>query len=272
MGRIGGLEQAFADVEGAANAALTSANALTRLAKQLQKAAKEGNIAAIKRLQSRLGDSVGAVDADVSAAVASWPFGDAEEEACLRDGYAEELRAAAAEHGLTMHERDGRLFASPSIVRILPGDRAVRIDQKQVSAIRPSHLAQLLAENQKKPGRYPVAQFLEALHTVYLDIVRGDETASRLMREKQGRVVSLARVYRLFTSLPGSEREYTNVDFARDLYLLDTSGVTTTKRGAVVSFPASSGTRSPKAGDVFTFVGPDGQDAQYYAVRFTEAG
>ncbi len=68
MGRIGGLEQAFADVENAADAALKSASALTKLAKDLQKAAKEGNIAAIKRLQSRLGDSVGAVDANVSAA------------------------------------------------------------------------------------------------------------------------------------------------------------------------------------------------------------
>jgi len=271
MGRIGGLEQAFADVENAADTALKSASALTKLAKDLQKAAKQGNIAAIKREQGRLGGALDDLSNGVSAAVKSWPFGDAEEEARLRDGYADELRAAAAERGLTLHERDGRLFASPSIVRILPGDRAVRIDQKQVSAIRPSHLAQLLAENQKKPGRYPVAQFLEALHTVYLDIVKDDESASRLMQGKQGRVVPLARIYRLFTSRPGQQREYTNVDFARDLYLLETSGATTTKGGATVSFHASSGTRSHKAGDVFTFVGPDGRDAQYYAVRFTEA-
>lgn len=271
MGRASGLEQAFADVENAADAALKSASALTKLAKDLQKAAKQGNIAAIKREQGRLGGALDDLSNGVSAAIASWPFGDAEEEACLRDGYAEELREAASERGLTMYERDGRLFASPSIVRILHGDRAVRIDQKQVSAIRPSHLAQLLAENQKKPGRYPVAQFLEALHTVYLDIVRDDESASRLMQGKQGRVVPLARIYRLFTSRPGQQREYTNVDFARDLYLLDTSGVTTTRSGAVVSFHASSGTRSHKAGDIFTFVGPDGRDAQYYAVRFTEA-
>lgn len=271
MGRIGGLEQAFADVENAAAAALKSAKDLEGLARRLQNAAKQGNIAHIKQWQGRLGDALSALGEDVSAAATSWPFEDTEEGAYLRDGYAEELREAASERGLTLHERDGRLFASPSIVRILPGDRAVRIDQKQVSAIRPSHLAQLLAENQKKPGRYPVAQFLEALHTVYLDIVRDDESASRLMQGKQGRVVPLARIYRLFTSRPGQQREYTNVDFARDLYLLETSGATTTKGGATVSFHASSGTRSHKAGDVFTFVGPDGRDAQYYAVRFTEA-
>lgn len=266
---MGRLEQAFADVEGAAEAALKSAKDLESLAKRLQKAAKEGNIAAIKREQGRLDGALSALSEDVSAAAGSWTLEEAEEEARIRDGYADELREAAAERGLTLHERDGRLFASPSIVRVLPSERAVRIDRKQVSAIRPSHLAQLLAENQKRQGKYPVARFLEALYEVYVDIVRGDESASRLMQqEKQGRVVPLARIYRLFTSLPGQRREYTNADFARDLYLLETSGATTTKSGAVASFPASSGTRR----EVFTFVGPDGQDAQYYAVRFTEAG
>lgn len=269
---MGKLEQAFADVEDAADAALKSANALTGLAKRLKKAAKEGNVTAMKREQERLGGALAALSKDVSTAAGAWPLGDAEEEAYLRDGYAEELRAVAAERGLTMHERDGRLLASPSIVRPLPSERAVRIDRKQVSAIRPSRLVALLREIQKKQGRYTAARFLEALHAVYTDIVRGDETASRLMQEKQGRVVPLARIYRLFTSLPDSEREYGATDFARDLYLLETSGKTTTKNGAVASFHASSGTRSPKAGDVFTFVGPDGRDAQYYAVRFTEVG
>ena len=267
---MGRLEQAFADVEDAAGAALKSANDLGRLARKLQKAAEEGNIAAIKREQDRLDGAMSDLSASASAAACSWPLADADEDACIRDGYADELREAATERGLTLHERDGRLFASPSIVRLLPSERAVRIDRKKSYAIRPSHLAHMLAENQKKPGRYPVAQFLESLHAVYVDIVRGDETASRLMPGKQGRVVPLARIYRLFTSLPGQQREYTNLDFARDLYLLETKGATTTKSGAVVSFHASSGTK--RGSDVFTFVGPDGQDAQYYAVRFTEAG
>ena len=84
------------------------------------------------------------------------------------------------------------------------------------------------------------------------------------------RVVPLERIYKLFTSLPGTRREYATTDFARDIYRLETSGQTTTRSGASVSFPASTGTRSAKG--LFTFVGPDGQDVQYYGVRFTEAG
>lgn len=268
---MGRLEQAFADVEGAAEAALKSAKDLESLAKRLQKAAKEGNIAAIKREQGRLDGALSALSEDVSAAAGSWTLEEADEEACIRDGYADELREAAAERDLTLHERDGRLLASPSIVRILPGERAVRIDRNKTSAIRPSRVAQLLAESQKRQGKYPVARFLEALYARYVDIVRGDESAARMMPGKQGRVVPLARIYGHFTSLPGLQRDYTTVEFARDLYLLDTSGVTKTRSGAVVSFHASSGTRSPRAGDVFTFVDSDGRDAQYYAIRFTEA-
>lgn len=267
---MGRLEQAFADVEGAAEAALKSAKDLESLAKRLQKAAKEGNIAAIKEAQGRLDGALSGLSAAVSAAAGSWTLEEADEEARIRDGYADELREAAAERGLKLHERDGRLLASPSIVRVLPGERAVRIDRNKTSAIRPSRVAQLLAESQKKPGTYPAPRFLEALYGSYVDIVH-DGAASRLVREKQVRVVPLARIYRQFTSRPGQRRDYTNVDFARDLYLLDTSGVTTTRSGAVVSFSASSGTRSPRAGDVFTFVDSDGRDAQYYAIRFTEA-
>ena len=260
---MGRLEQAFADVEDAAGAALKSAKDLEGLARRLQNAAKQGNIGAIKQAQSGLSGALSALGVAVSAAEGSWTLNEADEEAYIRDGYADELREAAAERGLTLHERDGRLLASPSIVRVLPGERAVRIDRMKTTAIRPSRVAQLLAESQKKPGTYPAPRFLEALHERYVDIVRGNGTATRLVREQQARVVPLARIYRQFTSRPGQQREYTNIDFARDLYLLDTSGVTTTRRGAVVSFHASSGTRSPKSGDIFTFVDSDGRDAQY---------
>ena len=263
------FEQAFNDTESVAEVTAKSATDLAKLAKQLQKAAKEGNIAAIKRIQDKLNDARMALVQAVANAVQSWPFQDDEEEQYLRDGYSAELRRAALEHGLEIYERDGGLICHPSIVRILPGDRAVRIDRKQTSTIRPSHLLGLLYENQKKPGRYRTGPFLEALYAVYFDLVRED-SPDRLMKGNQGRVVPLERIYKLFTSLPGTRREYATTDFARDIYRLETSGQTTTRSGASVSFPASTGTRSAKG--LFTFVGPDGQDVQYYGVRFTEAG
>ncbi len=265
---VDSFERAFSNTERAAESTVKSATALVTLARQLQKAAKEGNITAIKRTQGKLDDALGVLRQTVSNAAQSWPFQDGEEEQYLRDSYADELRRTASERGLTIRERDGQLVSHPSIVQILPGNRAVRIDKKKVSTIRPSHLTGILLNNQEKPGRHPAGRFLEALYLVYSELVRED-SSDRLMKDGPGRVVLLARIYKMFTSQPGSGGDYAPMDFARDLYQLETSDVTKTKSGASVFFHASTGTRSGSG--VFTFVGPDGQDVKYYGVRFAEA-
>ncbi len=264
------FEQAFSDTERAAAETLTSAGDLTRLARQLQKASKEGNVAAMKRVQGRLDAASRSLGQTVANAVRSWPFQENEEEEYLRDGYSTELCRVAAERELDIHERDDRLISHPSIVRILPGERAVRIDKKKISSIRPSYLADVLLKNQKKPGRYQSGAFLESLYNVYSDIVREEFSNRQGLVKTGGRVVPLDRIYRLFTSLPGSGREYDRTDFARDLYILDTKGPKHTKQGATVFFPSSTGTRSSKG--LFSFVGPDGRDVAYYGLRFTEGG
>ncbi len=264
---MGSFEQAFGDMERAAASTAKSAADLAKLAKALEKAAKDGNIAAAKRAQASMDAALNALRQEVANSVESWPFGEDEEQQYLNEGYAQELRAVAAEKGLEIYERDGRMIAHPSVVRVLPGARAVRIDRKQVSAIRPTRLADILIENQKKPARFSAGRFLESLYQVYSEITKDDDSA-RMPAGRQGRVIELDRVYRLFTSQPGSAREYGRTDFTRDLYLLDRNGPKTTSRGLQVSFPASSGTRSGQG--VFSFVGPDGQVVTYYGIQFSE--
>lgn len=260
------FEQGFGDAEHAATTMLVAVGDLTKLAKQMQKAAREGSIGGMKKARGRLDGALAAVSQATSNATRSWPFEDSDEEQYLSDSYADELRRVASERGLTIHERDGRLVSHPSILRILPGDRAVRVDKKRVSTIRPSYLASLLQENQKKAGRYESARFLESLYNVYAEIVR-DVSADLAGSGGVGTVVPLDRIYRLFTSLPGSNREYDRTDFARDVYILDVNGPRSTRKGATVSFPSSTGARTPKG--LFTFVGPDGNDVAYYGIRFS---
>ncbi len=265
------LEQAFDDVEQAAAATLDTAAGLIKQARGLQKAAREGNVARLKRARTDLDASLSDLMQAVANAVESWAFADDEqEERYIEERYSGEFRSVAAEKGLEMHERDGRLISHPSIVRLLPRDRAVRIDGRKVSTIRPSYLADLLLKNQKKGSRHRSDAFLESLYAVYSDIVQG-ESSGRLMPDDWQRVVPLARIYRLLVSLPGAGRDYDRTDFARDLYRLQADGPTRTRKGADVSFPASSGTRQAKR-DLFTFVGPDGQDVVYYGIRFTKGG
>ena len=262
-----GFEQAFSHVEAEAVGTLSAARELTKVARQLERAAKVGNVRAVRRSQERIEGAMAALSRVAQRAVRSWPFESREEERYLANGYGAELIRTASERGVDIYERDGQLICSPSSVKILPSLRAVRIDKRKASTIRPSYLAELLHRNQNKKISFSSKQFLESLYKVYRELVRMD-SSGRLAEWPSGRVIRLERIYRLFTSLPGTAREYTATDFARDVYLLEASGQRRTRSGAEVSFPASTGTR--RASGVFHFFGPNGQLFQYSGIRFIE--
>ena len=170
--------------------------------------------------------------------------------------------------GVRVPSRQSAGGAPPSVaVRILAGDCAVRIDRGLERGIRPSHLAETLLKNQRKRSGFSPARFLESLYAVYSDIVSESESNKGMIGES-GRVVPLARIYRLLTALPGVSRDYGRNDFARDLYAISTEGPRVTRRGYRVELPASTGTR--RRADLFEFIAPDGQRITYYGVRFSE--
>ena len=256
------FEQAFRDAEAEAEAARKAANSVVGKARAMAKAAKTGNIAALKRAQTDIKRELEALQAQVDVTLQAWPLAEEEESAYLEGGYGDELRAAADDLGLSLYERDGHLIAYPSVVRILPADRAVRVDRKRVPTIRPSHLADLLLKNQSKSSGFTPARFLETLFLVHQEILRDEKPDLA-----GGRVMPLARIYRLVTALPGANRDYDRSDFARDIYTLDSQWPRQTRRGHPVSFPTSTGTRR-RSSDLFSFVGPNGEGVEYYGIKF----
>ena len=260
------LEQACSETEETAEAARKSAGSVVSQARALVKAARTGNIAGIRRCQEKLNEALAALQQEVLNASSCWPFSEQEEHELFVDRFADALKATATAKGLKIHERDGNLISYPSIVRILPAERAVRVDRKKVSNVRPSHLVDILLANQKKSSGFSSQRFLESLYAVYADIL--SETPSDLLPTGGGRVVPLARIYKLMTALPGSAREYDRSDFARDLYVLESSGPRSTRNGATVSFPSSTGARR-RSSDLFFFIGPNGDNVEYYGIRFS---
>lgn len=254
------FEQACQDTEAAVASTLKSATDLMKLLRAWRKAAREGHVGGIKRAASRWDDALDALHQEGANAAATWPFEDGEAAAYLRQDYADELRSVATKKGLAIHERDGSLIAYPFILRISSGDLAVRIDKKKVSTLRPSYLVDILANSQKRPPRFKSDQFLESLYKVYRQLA----DPSGLLKEP---VMPLARIYEMFTSLPGSSREYDKTEFSRDLYFLECNGPSHTKSGARVSFPSSTGTRSARG--TFPFVDQGGQVITYYGIQFS---
>ncbi len=260
------FEEGFAATEKAADAVLQALNEVLKVARQLQRDAKAGNIAAIRRGTARLEESLSLIRQQVGNATHAWPFAQEEELAYLQDHYAGELQGEAGKEGLQLFERDGRLIAHPSVVRVLPGERAVRIDRRQSSAIRPAKIVADLAKLQQSPPRFRPQPFLESLFRTYLALSKSD-TANRLKLGGVGQVVQLNQIYSLLTGLPGAQREYSQLDFARDLYNLERSDANATRSGDRISFPASTGTRN--RGGIISFVEPTGETRPYYGIQFT---
>jgi len=253
------FEAGFADAERAATATTKAVAVLAAAARQFHKAATEGDILKMRKVSERLSTLVESTRQEIGNARSAWPFSPEEEEKYLKESFAAELLEVARKEGLQIQQRDEGLVVFPSILRVLPADRAARINRRKVQGIRPSRLAQVLKAIQARKPKASAEHFLEVLHRAYR-LIAGAE---------YGKTVALSSIYDTLTLLPGSSATYDQTDFVRDLFLLDRSGVGKTKSGSTYSLPASTGTKSARG--TYSFVAPDGETVTYYGIRFTEA-
>lgn len=262
------FEETLDSVEAAALEYTKAARALTRATGKIRRAAKVGKIADLRdsgALDARLDDLRRTVEQlrACAASAAEWPSEPDENDRAFADRYSSELGTAARGRGLHMTEMDDRLISFPSTVRVMPKDRVVVIDQKRVPGIRPSKVVDRLLTNSRNLRKYKPERVLEAIWAAYSDLT-ADAAPSLPMGD--GPVVPLTKIYRSLTRLPGTTRLYTKVDFARDLYLLEYNDIRATRKGVAFNLLGSSATRRRSA--YFSFVGADGSEAKWSAIRF----
>jgi len=265
---MGKLENAFSHTEIAAESMLRATNNLASLSKQMQKAAQQGNIIALKRSIERLRDSLGIVQTEVQNANNSWMMTEDEEVTHLTNDYIAELHEAGGQQGLEIFERDGAIVTYPSKAVVLPKERAVRVDGKKVSTIRPSFLVKQWLANQKKKTRSNPQQTLEAIYKVYrfLNRSNADNSKQKELPLETNKVIPLMDVYDMLTALPGIARDYDRMDFARDLYFLDISGFRETKNGIKFEYMTDTGARAGRG--TFIFVDRHGMDKKFHSIQF----
>jgi hypothetical protein len=252
----GGLEEALRSMEIGAEAAIRSLAAATKEAKRAKSAAAVGQV---RELQQALESSARLAD---QAAVAvddlrgGWRF---DVGAWLASGdYTKELLATADEAGVDAYESDQRILCYPVIVELSAADATVVVDKKKERRIRPSVIIRHLASLQQRPPKFKPEAFIQSLAGAY-------DLAVRAQGSRPGSTVKLIDVHTVLTLLPGAAREYTKHEFARDLYLLDQSGITASKDGRRVSLPASALTRGS---GVLTTVTRGGQTKVYAGIAF----
>jgi hypothetical protein len=171
--------------------------------------------------------------------------------------YQKEFLELAEEEGVRMIESDGRILCYPTIIQLSPSDGSVLLDKKKERGVRPSFLVKKLKDLSQRQVRFRPEAFIEALAFAY-DLVIAEK------KRRVGSVVKLQEVHKVLTILPAS-RSYSKSEFARDIYLLDQSGVIKIKDGRTLTLPASALTRS--SGTLET-VAKGGQVKLYAGIAF----
>ena len=252
------FEEGFEQTEQAAADAARAAQALARSARALERAAKAGDISKMRSAAALLSESSETARQDATNATDAWPFSPEATTAYFREGYEQELIKEGQLVGLSIHRVESKLSVFPKMVQIAPDRSAVVMDGKHLPTTRPSRVVERLKREQEKTP--PSSQrFLESLYQTYCDGVE---------KSLRGTPYRLTDIYRRLTRLPGVSRTYNRLDFCRDLYLLDRSGLQETRRGAKFTFSASTGTRQSQR---LEFVDRDGHVVTYYAISFTES-
>jgi hypothetical protein len=251
------FEEACQQAEQAARSAEQAARRLVTAARALVKAASDGDIGRIRKAGEKLSQEADMANQEAAKAGSAWPLDSQAEEQYLREEYSQELLLSAQENGLKMQPHDGTLVAYPVVLRVTPGQRAVVLNRRRVSTLRPSRLIARIKAIQNRRSAGNPQTFLEMLFFAYKLLAQG---------ERYGTAVSLEEIFRILTLLPGTD--YNKEDFARDLLSLDRSGTSITRSGARLSLPASTGTRDSR--HTFLCATPEGEIVTFYGIRFSE--
>jgi len=256
------LEEALTKTESDAIEALKAATAAVNSLKKFRTTAQVGNLRELRRTIEAAEQAIDTLREQLVKAKEGWDFN---EEAYLSDGsFVSEILATAQQIGVSIYEQDDRLYCYPSLIRVMPNDRIVVIDRAKEGRLRPSVLVSHLKDLQNRPVRFKSGAFLESLYAAYTTAV---EARGRGL-VPTGTQIALIEIYELLTLLPGQSKEYSREEFARDLYLLDQSGMTTTRKGWVATLHGPRGNESARK--IFSIITKDGDVKRYYGVSFAQ--
>jgi hypothetical protein len=250
------LEQALARTEQDVETTLKTAMIAVGALKRFRIAVHSGNLKDLQKIIDNANNAISALKEQFKTAIESWDFN---EEYLGSPAFTKEIINEAEKKGVRIFQMDDKLFSYPCLIQILPHkERAIKIDKMREKNIRPSFLADHLKKIQSKDPKFNPKAFIEGLFEAYLYSIGS--------KQNIGKVVLLHKVYELLTILPGLSKEYSLQEFARDIYLLDQSKITTTQKGYIIDFPASTGTRS--FSNIIRVIAENGSEKKYYGLSF----
>lgn len=253
----GGLEYSFAVLQSATDELLQTLETGRKTTIKLRKAVTLGDMTVIRKAIDELSGLAAEVDRVQRSVVAAAPTDEALRTA-LTGPLLSEIQRIGGSEGLTISELDGRLIAFPVIVESNPENLTVKIGRTSSKSLRPSAVVAQIRAAMKKSRSKP-ERFIELLHGA-AQWVNADNARNSGVRVDD--------IYKVITLHPDTKKNYSPVDFAADLYTLDTSDVNTTKKGARIFFLGATGAKGSSGS--FSIVGPDARPRHYVGLRFEE--
>lgn len=256
------FESALVTLEADAAEAQKAVDALGKVLRRIRQSARTGHIADLEKALAAIAPRAHEAAAAAERVPGTWTF---DARSYIGQGYVEELHEAAADAGLKLIEKNGRLYSFPLLLRIDPREVAVRIGKKTERRIRPRELVRTLLAIQKRPQRASEQSFLDRLHRAYLAMARAEWR--KLDPGGVGPAISLVEMHGLLTlMLPGSE--YPIEEFGRDLLLLDRKPDLRTREGSAFEFPGA--TLSKGSMRQISVYDENGNERVYIAIRFVK--
>lgn len=224
-------------------------------------AAKLGRVSEITKGLDAISQRIAEANSAADGLKDGWSFDTA---AYMADGrFLNDLKAVAAEKGLSLFEKDGRIYCFPLLLRVDPKETAVKIGRTLERRIRPSELARLLVTKQKRPQRFREEQFLKYLYQAWRW-----RAGTNWQGTGAGPVLALADIHETLTPLPGAD--YPIEEFTRDLLLLDRRPDLRTRDGCRFELPAS--TLSKGRMRRLVVYDEQGRERTYIGLRFVKEG
>lgn len=260
------IEATLDDMRAAARRVSKLAKELDATSRALEHAAAKGELNRLKAAMERAAALHRQTEDEVVRLTNSWPMDDSAVDQVLDRNLMAEVADLLKQQGIELHRYGSGWSVSPLLLRVDAKSRAIKIDRTRLATLRPSLIAAAVAAARQRPSSRP-DQFIETLYTAYRSAVGSISLTEQPTR--LGSSIPLSEVYKSLTLLPESRREYPIESFTRDLYVLDRSGVATTKGGLRMFF--SSSTSSKGGGGVLTVLDDTGAPQNYFAVAFREA-
>jgi hypothetical protein len=254
------MEASLAAFEARIVEAQKSADALSKAFRDLKKAASTGHLVDFEKGLGTIAQRAEQAQAAAAALPVAWDF---DSKTYLETGYIQELKQEAQAQGLTLVERDGRLYCFPLVLRIEPRELTIRVGNKRERRLRPKEIVSQLASTQKRKQRFNASKFLDALYQAYQRI---QGINWQKVESGPGPAVSLTEIHDLLTLLPISD--YPVEEFGRDLLLLARQPDLRTRDGCSFDFPGS--TLSKERLKRISVYDEHGREVVYIALRFSK--